>query len=98
MSKDALTEDQATERLVHHLLRESYRDLASVLLSANDKAAESLFYAIEKRTADALKRIVTDQSEGAASTRIALAVGSELNELFDAAHGRAEIPKSRRVA
>ncbi len=98
MSHDALTEEQAAERLAHHLLQEAYQDLASVLLSANAKAAESLFYAIEKRTADALRAIVTDQSEGTASTRIARTVGSELNDLFERAHGRRGTAASRRVA
>ena len=98
MGGDAPTEEQAAERLTHHLLREAYHDLAAVLLSANSKAAESLFYAIEKRTADALRTIVADKSEGTASTRIARAVGGELNELFEAAHGRTGIPASQRVA
>lgn len=98
MGDDALTEEQAAERLAHHLLREAYHDLAAVLLSANAKAAESLFYAVEKRTADALRTIVADRAEGAASTRIARAVGSELSALFDGAHGRTGIPDSRRVA
>ncbi|GJD60878.1 hypothetical protein [Methylobacterium frigidaeris] len=98
MRDDALTEEQAAERLAHHLLREAYRDLASVLLSANAKAAESLFYAIEKRTADALRAIVADRSEGAASTRIARKAGGELNALFESAHGRTGSAASRRVA
>ncbi len=98
MSNDALTEEQASERLAHHLLKEAYQDLASVLLSANAKAAESLFYAIETRTTDALRAIVTGRSEGAASTRIARTVGSELNELFELAHGRSGIAAPRRVA
>ncbi|MET7246386.1 hypothetical protein ABZT49_23815 [Methylobacterium sp. EM32] len=98
MGGNAPTEEQAAERLTHHLLREAYRDLAAVLLSADAKAAGSLFYAIEKRTADALRTIVADKSEGAASTRIARAAGGELNALFEAAHGRTGIPASRRVA
>ncbi|KMO12855.1 hypothetical protein [Methylobacterium platani] len=98
MGDEALTEERAAEHLAHHLLREAYRDLAAVLLSANAKAAESLFYAVEKRTADALRTIVADRAEGAASTRIARAVGAELNELFGCAHGRTGIPASQRVA
>ncbi|BCM84010.1 hypothetical protein NS228_19300 [Methylobacterium indicum] len=88
MGDEALTEEQAAERLSHYLLKEAYHDLAAVLLSANAKAAESLFYAIEKRTADALRAIVSDRTEGAASTRIARTVGGELHELFAGAHGR----------
>ncbi|AWN53065.1 hypothetical protein [Methylobacterium sp. 17Sr1-1] len=98
MGGDARTEEQAAERLAHHLLREAYGDLAAVLLSANAKAAESLFYAIEKRSADALRTFVAEKSEGAASTRIARAAGGELDALFQAAHGRTGIPASRRVA
>ncbi|MGX7708454.1 hypothetical protein [Methylobacterium sp. Gmos1] len=98
MGDDAPTEEQAAERLAHHLLREAYRDLASVLLSANARAAESLFHAIEARTADALRTIVAERSEGAASIRIARAVGTELDELFEDAHGRTGIPASQRVA
>ncbi len=103
MGNDALTETEAAERLTHHLLREAYHDLASVLLTANTKAAESLFHAIEMRSADALRAIVADRSEGTASTRIARAVGSELSELFESAHGRtgtlrSGIPGPRRVA
>lgn len=98
MGDDTLTEERAAERLAHHLLREAYHDLAAVLLGANAKAAESLFYAVEKRTADALRAIVADRAEGAASTRIARAVGAELSEVFDCAHGRTGIPRSSRVA
>lgn len=103
MRNDAPTEELAAERLAHHLLREAYRDLASVLLSANAKAAGSLFHAIETRTADTLRTLVADRSEGAASTRIALTAGREISELFDGAHGRAvtertEIPAAQRVA
>ncbi|MFH6782779.1 MULTISPECIES: hypothetical protein [Methylobacterium] len=98
MGDDGLTDDQAAERLAHHLLREAYHDLAAVLLSANAKAAESLFYAVEKRTAEALQTIVADRAEGTASTRIARTVGAELNALFECAHGRTGIPASQRVA
>ncbi|KMO36852.1 hypothetical protein VQ03_20055 [Methylobacterium tarhaniae] len=98
MGEEVMTEEQAAERLAHHLLREAYHDLAAVLLSANARAAESLFHAIEQRTADALRTIVADRSEGAASTRIARTVGIELNALFDVAHGRTATAASRRVA
>ncbi len=98
MGGDAPAEEQAVERLTHHLLREAYRDLASVLLSANAQAAGSLFHAIEMRAADALRTIVADRSEGAASTRIARAVGGGLDALFEDAHGRTGLPASRRVA
>ena len=95
---EALTEEQAAERLAHYLLKEAYHDLAAVLLSANAKAAETLFYAVEKRTADALRAIVADRTEGTASTRIARTVGGELNELFAGAHGRTGALAPQQVA
>ncbi|MGF3026202.1 hypothetical protein ACQVP2_25685 [Methylobacterium aquaticum] len=103
MRSDAPTEEQAAERLAHHLLREAYRDLASMLLSANAQAAGNLFHVIETRTADTLRALVADRSEGAASTRIARTAGREISELFEGAHGRAVtertgIPAARRVA
>jgi hypothetical protein len=98
MDDEALTETRAGERLAYHLLKEAYQDLAAVLLSANAKAAESLFYAVEKRTADALRSVVADRTEGHASTRIARTVGGQLNDLFEGAHGRTGIPAPRRVA
>ncbi|TGD96138.1 hypothetical protein [Methylobacterium nonmethylotrophicum] len=98
MSDEPVTVERAGERLAYHLLTEAYRDLASVLLSADAKAARSLFHAVEARTADALRAVVAERRDGPASLRIARAVGGQLNELFEGAHGHTGIPASRRVA
>ncbi len=103
MRDDAPTEAQAAERLAHHLLGEAYRDLAAVLLGVDAKAAAGLFHAIEARTADALRAIVAEKSEGTASTRIARSAGKALSDLFEEAHrqtgtSRNGIPASRKVA
>ena len=98
MRDDALTEAQAAERLAHHLLGEAYRDLAAVLLGVDAGAAAGLFHAIEARSADALRAVVAERSEGPASTRIAREAGKALGDLFEDAHRQTGIPASRRVA
>lgn len=98
MRDDAPTEARAAERLAHHLLEEAYRDLAAVLRGVDGRAAAGLFHAIEARTADALRAIVAEGSEGTASTRIARDAGNALSDLFEDAHRQAGIPAPRRVA
>ncbi|KST56648.1 hypothetical protein AO398_10280 [Methylobacterium sp. GXS13] len=81
-------DEQAVERLTLRLLQDAYCDLAAVLRGAQPAAAAAILAVMEQRVTDVLTRICQQGSEGAASDRIAIAVGERIGEVMDQAHGR----------
>lgn len=82
-------DEHAIDRLTLHLLQDAYFDVVAVLRGAQPKAASAILAVMEQRVANALTRMCRDDSEGAGSKSIALAVGERLGEIMQQAHGRA---------
>ncbi|ACB23237.1 hypothetical protein [Methylobacterium radiotolerans] len=81
-------DEQAVDRLTLQLLHDAYCDLAAVLRGAQPQAAAAILGVMEQRVTDVLTRICRQNSEGAASVEIAVAVGERIGEIMDQAHGR----------
>ncbi|MET0528829.1 MAG: hypothetical protein ABW003_10900 [Microvirga sp.] len=85
-----LTQDdeRAVERLSFYMLKEAYGAIASVLAKSDPETAATLFERIETQIAGTLRRINSQQSEGASSTKIATAIAETLAPILDESHGR----------
>jgi hypothetical protein len=83
-------DEHAVDRLTLHLLQDAYFDVVAVLRGAQPKAAAAILGVMEQRVANALARICRDDSEGASSHAIALAVGQRLGDVMGQAHGHVE--------
>ncbi|MDP4025433.1 hypothetical protein Q8W71_22635 [Methylobacterium sp. NEAU 140] len=80
-------DEGAVDRLLLHLVRDAYCDLAALLSGARPAVTEAIIHVIELRTLGVLKRICEGRTEGEASEAIARAVGAEICALLDRAHG-----------
>lgn len=84
-------DERAVERLSFYMLKEAYGAVTAVLETLDPAVARTLFHRIETQIEDALQRIHSEQSEGAASTGIATAIAETLVPILDETH-RHDLP------
>ncbi len=79
------TDREAVDRLTYFMLKEVCCSAADAMAKTNPQAARTLLTGIETLITGAITRIDAQQSEGANSTAIALAVGYRIAEVLDQA-------------
>jgi len=85
MSELSAEDRDAVDRLTYFMLKEVCCSATDAMAKMNPQAARALLLGVETLLTGAITRIDTQQTEGANSTAIALAVGTRIAEVLDQA-------------
>ncbi len=87
MSELSPEDRDAVDRLTYFMLKEVCCSATDAMAKMNPQATRALLLGVETLLTGAIARIDAQQSEGANSTAIALAVGSRVAAVLDQARG-----------